>query len=67
MQLIVIFKQIKTRLFIYTFHKEKKTIFLKFSNEIRRELIHQYRLKRDAAKEYKQAYERCYQQIDVKF
>ncbi len=39
---------------------------LSFRNEIRREIIDQYRLKRDAAREYKQIYERCYQQIDVK-
>ena len=36
------------------------------SNEKRREIINEYRIKRDAAKEYKQTYERCYQQIEVK-
>ncbi|UJR25752.1 hypothetical protein I4U23_007101 [Adineta vaga] len=34
------------------------------TNEERREVINQYRIKRDAAKQYKQTYERCYQQIE---
>ncbi|CAF1187029.1 unnamed protein product [Adineta steineri] len=34
------------------------------TNEKRREIINEYRIKRDAAKEYKQTYERCYQQIE---
>ncbi|CAF2313373.1 unnamed protein product [Rotaria sp. Silwood2] len=33
------------------------------TNEKRREAINKYRRKRDAAKEYKKTYERCYQQI----
>ncbi|CAF3898576.1 unnamed protein product, partial [Rotaria magnacalcarata] len=33
--------------------------------EKRREIINKYRTERDAAKEYKQTYERCYQQIEV--
>ncbi|CAF3357287.1 unnamed protein product [Rotaria socialis] len=32
--------------------------------EKRREIINKYRTERDAAKEYKQTYERCYQQIE---
>ena len=41
--------------------------FSYFSAEVRRELINKYRVKRDAAREYKQIYERCCQQIDVKY
>lgn len=36
-----------------------------FSNEERREIINQFRTQREAAKEYKQTYERCYRQIEV--
>jgi hypothetical protein len=36
------------------------------SNEQRREIINEFKAKRNAAKAYKHTYERCYQQIEVK-
>jgi len=52
------FSFLSLNLFFFAFQKSR--------NEVRRNVIEQYRIKRDQTRDYKQLYERCSHQVNVR-